>query len=136
MLTRYILSIFLLLASPAAAQTALECQGRQKELAVAELMFGRNIGARTGVTQSQWDRFLEREISPRFPEGLTVVDAVGRWRDPARNRIVREPSKIVTLMLRDDSKDMQRLDEIVETYKRRFKQQSVGVIIRPACVSF
>jgi hypothetical protein len=136
MLTRYILSIFLLLASSAAAQTALECRARQKELAVAELMFGRNIGTRTGVTQTQWDRFLEREISPRFPEGLTVVDAVGRWRDPVRNRVVRERSKIVTLMLRDDSKDMQRLDEIVETYKRRFQQQSVGVIIRPACVSF
>ena len=29
-----------------------------------------------------------------------------------------------------------RLDQIIEAYKTRFKQQSVGLIIRPACVSF
>ena len=32
--------------------------------------------------------------------------------------------------------DIPRLNEIAEAYKSRFKQQSVGVIVRPACVSF
>jgi hypothetical protein len=32
--------------------------------------------------------------------------------------------------------DIARLNEIVEAYKTRFKQQSVGMIVRPACVSF
>ena len=32
--------------------------------------------------------------------------------------------------------DIARLNEIAEAYKARFKQQSVGVIVRPACVSF
>jgi hypothetical protein len=31
---------------------------------------------------------------------------------------------------------MTRLSEIAETYKSRFKQQSVITIVRPACVSF
>ena len=32
--------------------------------------------------------------------------------------------------------DIARLNEIAEAYKSRFKQQSVGMIVRPACVSF
>ena len=30
----------------------------------------------------------------------------------------------------------ERLQKIIEAYKTRFKQQSVGLIVRPACVSF
>src|SRR5438309_1979383 len=117
---RLFLSLLLLLSS-AGASVALECRLPQKETAVAELMFGRNIGDRLGVSEAQWSRFLDREISSRFPDGLTVVDASGRWNDRARKRIVREPSKIVTIMLRDDDKDRRRLDEIIAVYKSRFK---------------
>jgi hypothetical protein len=77
-----------------------------------------------------------REITPRFPDGLSAVDAKGQWRDRNRNEIVREPSKLVTIVLPGDPADQARLSEIVEAYKRRFKQQSVGLIVRPACVSF
>ncbi len=52
------------------------------------------------------------------------------------NRIVREPSKIVMIVLPGNPEDVARLNEIAEAYKARFKQQSVGVIMRGACVSF
>ena len=119
-----------------AAQSLLQCGGAQKPAAVAELMFGRKIGNRIAVTQSRWARFVDREITPRFPDGLSVVDAKGQWRDRERNVIVHEPSKLVTIVLPGDPADQARLTEIVEAYKRRFRQQSVGVIVRPACVSF
>jgi hypothetical protein len=119
-----------------AAQSLLQCGGAQQPAAVAELMFGRKIGNRIAVTQSRWARFVDREITPRFPDGLSVVDAKGQWRDRTRNVIVREPSKLVTIVLPGDPADQIRLGEIIEAYKRRFKQQSVGVIVRPACVSF
>ena len=32
--------------------------------------------------------------------------------------------------------DEARLDAIVKAYKREFRQHSVGVIVRPACVAF
>jgi hypothetical protein len=32
--------------------------------------------------------------------------------------------------------DTARLNEIVAAYKQRFKQQSVVMVVRPACVSF
>jgi hypothetical protein len=122
-------------AAPAGAQD-FSCRADQKRAAVAELMFGRNIGDRLGVSDAAWSRFLDREIVPRFPDGLTVIDAVGRWRDPDRNRLVREPSKIVTIVLRDRERDQAALDAIAAAYKTRFRQQSVGIVVRPACVAF
>jgi Protein of unknown function (DUF3574) len=123
------------LAGSANAQL-VDCRGGQKPSQVAELMFGRKIGDRIGVSEGEWGRFVDREITPRFPAGLTVFNAAGQWRDKASNKIVREPSKIVQIVLPGDDGEFSRLNEIAEAYKTRFKQQSVGVIVRPACVSF
>jgi hypothetical protein len=129
------LTLVVALAGSAGAQL-LDCRGGQRPTEVAELLFGRNIGNRLGVSEAAWGRFVDREIAPRFPDGLTVFDASGRWRDRTRDRLVREPSKIVEIVLPGTPDDIPRLNEIAEAYKRRFKQQSVGVIVRPACVSF
>ncbi len=125
----------LALTGEAGAQL-LDCRGGQKPTQVAELMFGRKIGDRIGVSEGEWSTFVDREITPRFPDGLTVFNAAGQWRDKASSKIVREPSKIVQIVLPGDVEDIARLNEIAEAYKTRFKQQSVGVIVRPACVSF
>jgi Protein of unknown function (DUF3574) len=123
----------LALASSAGAQL-LDCRGGQRPTEVAQLLFGRNIGNRIGVSERAWGRFLDREIVPRFPDGLTVFDATGRYR--LANRVAREPSKIVEIALPGTPEEIVRLNEIVEAYKSRFRQQSVGLIVRPACVSF
>jgi Protein of unknown function (DUF3574) len=123
------------LAGGADAQL-VDCRGGQKPAQVAELMFGRNIGTRIAVNESQWVRFVDREIMSRFPEGLTVYNAAGQWRELGSNKIQREPSKVVQIVLPGRDDDIARLNEIAEIYKARFKQQSVITIVRPACVSF
>ena len=130
-----VLLLLLALSGSAGAQL-VDCRGGQKPSQVAELMFGRKIGDRIAVSEGDWGRFVDREITPRFPDGLTVFNAAGQWRDKSSNRIVREPSKIVQIVLPGDDEEFARLNEIAEAYKTRFKQQSVGVIVRPACVSF
>lgn len=122
------------LVAPAVAQVA--CRADQKSSAVVEMMFGRKIGERIAVTNGAWARFVDREITPRFPDGLSVVDAAGQWMDTDKKRVVREPSKIVTIVLRDAEKGQAEIDAIAQAYKKQFKQQSVGVIVRGACVSF
>jgi hypothetical protein len=103
---------------------------------VAELMFGRKIGGRVGVSEAAWRRFVDREITPRFPDGLTVLDARGQWRDTQTARIVREPSKLVQIVLPGKDEDEKHLSEVAEAYKKAFRQQSVGIVLRAACVSF
>jgi hypothetical protein len=92
--------------SGGASAQLVDCRGGQKPTQVAELMFGRNIGNRIGVSEGRWRQFVDREITPRFPNGLTVFNAAGQWRDRASNRIVREPSKIVQIVLPVRSKTL------------------------------
>ena len=121
--------------SPLAAQTtALSCSGTLRPGLVAELLFGRDIGRHVGISKSAWSRFVARELTPRFPDGLTVVDAVGQWRDAASGEIVREPAKKVEIVLPGDGQE--RLEAAVQAYKREFRQRSVGVIVRAACIAF
>jgi len=112
------------------------CVPGQQTMLVAELMFGRKIGDRIGVSEPAFRRFLDEEVTPRFPDGLTIVDASGQYRDTERATIIREPSKLLTIVLKDDAEGRARLAAIADIYKTRFHQQSVGVIVRPACVSF
>jgi hypothetical protein len=112
------------------------CLPPSQSMLSAELAFGRTIGGRTGVSDSDFARFTAEEITPRFPDGLTVLDGRGQWRDPARGRLVREPSKLVWIVFADDPAKRAALTEIAEVYKRKFRQQSVLVAVRPACVAF
>src|SRR3981081_3960666 len=98
----------LAISNPAPAQQS-DCRlGKPQQ--VAELMFGRKIGDRIGVSETQWARFVDREITPRFPDGLTVFDTKGQWRDTQRNRIVREPSKLVQIVLPGKAAAAERLN--------------------------
>jgi hypothetical protein len=123
------------MTAPAGAQ-GLTCNDPQQPMLEIDLLFGRNIGVELGVSDRHWSEFVAREITPRFPQGLMVDDAVGQWRDPERNVIVREPSKEVRVIVPANTEVKEKIDAIASAYKERFQQQSVGVVIRPACVSF
>jgi Protein of unknown function (DUF3574) len=127
---------FLLFGGGTPHAQVLACGGAQKPQQVVELMFGRKVAGRMAVTEDEWTSFLDQEITPRFPDGLTVFNAAGQWRDQASNKIVREPSKIVLIVLPGKAEDLPRVNEIAQAYKTRFKQPAVGIIVRPACVSF
>jgi hypothetical protein len=115
---------------------ALSCRGVQQPKLVAELLFGRDIGRRVGVSRSAWLRFVARELTPRFPDGFTISDAIGQWRDRLSGTMLREPSKRVEIVLPGNADDDARLEAVVAAYKSRFHQQSVGIIVRGACVAF
>ena len=99
------------------------------------LFFGRNIGDTEGVSDDDWRAFLADTVTPRFPDGLSVFDAAGQWRN-SQGEIVRERSKMVLILAVPDSEAGQKLDEIAEEYKRRFSQESVLRVTDSACVAF
>jgi len=128
--------IALLAAAWLGSAGAQSCSGAQRPREVAELLFGHRIGAQGRVGEGAWRHFLVREITPRFPDGLTIIEAKGQWRDPTTGRIVREPASVVMIALPGKPEDHDRLEEIARAYKKLFRQQSVAIIVRPACVSF
>jgi hypothetical protein len=130
-----VVALAVMIAAQADAQT-ITCTANHNAMMQAELLFGRNIDGRPGVTEKAWARFLADEITPRFPDGLTVYDAAGQYRESPAAKVVRERSKIVMILVEAGDAAMQRIDEIVGAYKKRFRQKSVGVVVKPACVSF
>ncbi len=121
--------------TPAAAQ-AVACNAPQRPMQQIELMLGRDVAGHLRVGKAAWSRFLAREIIPRFPDGLTVLDAAGQWRDPLSGRVMREPSKLVIIVTADDAPVRERIATIVAAYKQRFRQRSVGVISHSVCAAF
>jgi hypothetical protein len=128
--------LLLLTALPGCASLPQACVPPAQTMASAELFFGRSIGNRTGVSDADFARFTAEEITPRFPDGLTVLDGHGQWRDPARGRLVREPSKVVLILFPDDPQKRENLVAIAEAYKRKFHQQSVLSAVRSTCVNY
>jgi hypothetical protein len=125
-------AIALLAADVAAwAQPALQCGAGQNSWIVADLLFGRSH-----VSEAGWSRFLAAEVTPRFPDGFTVLDGSGQWRALGGTKIARERSKVVMIAMPPGADNDAKLQAVIDAYKTRFKQQSVGLIVRPACVSF
>ena len=101
----------------------------------AQLFFGRNVTGAHGVSDADWRAFVDAEITPRFPDGLTVLDAAGQWRG-ASGAVEREASKVVVLVLSGAADEQSRLDAVRAAYKARFKQEAVLLVRQKACVAF
>ncbi len=107
-------------ASPSAPVASSTCA----EHVQVRLFFG--LVTPTGrVSDAEWAGFLADTITPRFPRGLTVVHADGQWRAPGRTTVMREPSQVVEIVDHGGEDMDQRVREIVEIYRRRFRQDSV-----------
>ena len=103
---------------------------------IAELFFGRTIKGRGPLTDAEWAEFAAQTITPNFPDGFTVFDGEGQWRNPQTGRITGSRTKILLVAAQRTSDLAQRLSAVIEAYKARFGQQSVGVITRDSCAAF
>jgi hypothetical protein len=88
------------------------------------LYLGRAISGGGTVSEEQWSEFLRDVITPRFPEGLTYWRAKGQWRD-GLGTILSEETFVLELIHREDEGADRAIEEIIDAYKTRFRQQSV-----------
>ena len=123
------------LQEPQPQRMSLQCSRGQEARTTAQLFFGRNIGDRPGVSDADFTRFVDTELTSRFPDGLTVLDGGGQWRGPSDN-LVRESSKVVLLVLPKVPDAHSRVEAVRTAYKTRFRQDSVLLITQRSCVSF
>jgi Protein of unknown function (DUF3574) len=100
-----------------------------------ELFFGLSEPGGKVVDDQQWQAFVDDTITPRFPEGLTIVDGAGQWRQKD-GTIDHEHSKILIIIHKDDADSIRKLDEIRVAYKKQFNQESVIRESEKAWVSF
>ena len=109
----------------------------QDRMIVAELFFGREKAGRQVVSDGEWSDFLATVVTPNFPDGLTVFDGYGQWRNPQTGIVGRSDGvKIVLIAVKSGTDVAGRFRAVIDAYKARFKQQSVGIITRDSCAAF
>ena len=91
-----------------------------------ELYFGLSKPDSSLVTDNEWKDFLDREVTPRFPEGFTVLDGSGQYRDK-NGVIAKERSKVLIVLYskKDRKTSGAKIDEIRAAYVKQFNQESV-----------
>ena len=103
---------------------------------VAELFFGRGMRERTPVSDAEWAEFEAQTVAPNFPDGFTVFDGEGQWRNPQSGQIISARTKILIVAATRTPDLAQRLSAVIDAYKGWFRQQSVGIITRDSCAAF
>jgi hypothetical protein len=129
-------SLLALLAFASAAQAETCALPSEKPMLEVQLFFGRDIPGGGRVSDAQWSDFAATVVASSFPDGFSVTDAKGQWRDTKNGKVVREPSEIVVIVTAERPALASKIGEVVGAYRMRFHQQSVGVVTRPVCAAF
>ncbi|MBK0004031.1 DUF3574 domain-containing protein [Erwinia sp. S38] len=99
------------------------------------LYFGLNRPHGQAITEAEWQTFVDKDVTPRFKDGLTVFNAKGQWLGND-GKLAREDSKALMLIHATDRSSEQGIEALRAIYKQRFAQDSVMRVDTPACVAF
>jgi hypothetical protein len=120
-----LLVVLLGMAAHPAAATQPNRPDCENAFVRTELFFGSAKPDGGAVTEEEFSAFLDQVITPRFPDGLTLLTGLGQFRNSA-GIIVKEQSFLLILLyprpIRDSSA---RIEEIRDLYKAQFQQESV-----------
>ncbi len=106
---------------------ARSCPGGLARMEGVQLFFGGS------VADADWADFAAGTLTPAYPDGFTTYEASGQWRDPASGRLVRERTRVVQVF---GVGALTRAGQVAALYRKRFHQQSVGVVDNEACAGF
>jgi hypothetical protein len=127
--------------SPDAATAALKGDAARPEAAHwvrSELYFGAGPVdvPDGGIAEIRWRGFLDKEVTPRFPDGLTVFDAYGQWRDKGRDAPSRLWTKVLVILHEDTPGNRAAIDAIRLAWKAATHDKSVLLVTEPVEISF
>jgi hypothetical protein len=117
-----------------ATSTGLICHPGEQS-AIADTMYFGTAKPGGIVTSDEWKTFVNRVVTPRFPQGLTMWEASGQWRT-ATGTIEREASHVLHLIHPDTDENELVLHEVMSKYKTEFQQEAVLRVRSSACTSY
>lgn len=104
-----------------------------------ELYFGTTRDDGTAYTPEEFDAFLDTEITPRFPDGLTLLTGLGQWQGEGDDEVLQERSQLLIILYPQEAavESSAKLEEIRDLYETQFNQFSVlRADAYPVCTSF
>lgn len=117
--------LVLVLALATASACAARGVGAGEAWVRDELWMGAEIPGGGEVTDEAWSAFVAEEITPRFPDGFSVVEAAGHWRHPDGTPVKERTRVVVILHAAEDSGAERALAAIAAAYVARFRQDAV-----------
>ena len=89
-----------------------------------------------GVSEAAWRDFLDKEVTPRFPAGLSVVDVYGQWQGKRQKSPERLRSKMLIVDYLGTPENAAKIEAIRAAWKQKTGDQSVLKVTHGADVSF
>jgi hypothetical protein len=89
-----------------------------------------------GIGEAAWRDFLDKEVTPRFPDGLSVLDVYGQWQGKQETKPERLHSKLLVIDYPDTAENRGKIEAIRAAWKQRTGDQSVLRVTQAADVSF
>ena len=119
------------------AGVAGSCAAPLKPAIEHQVYFGRALAKGGEVSEAQWSRFVSDIVTPRFPDGLSVLNVAGQSRSSPSNQPLREHTKLLVVVVPAAlaAQSSARIDEIGAEYRKRFAQRAVFHVDRPVCAS-
>jgi hypothetical protein len=99
------------------------------------MLFGTARRDEAPVTDEDWRAFLDAEVTPRFPSGLTTLQGPGQWRG-SDGHLTKEQTNILVIWHEPSRRADADIEAIRSAYKIRFHQESVMRVDGLSCVSF
>ena len=100
-----------------------------------ELYFGENEPGRKHVSPKAWRDFLNKEVTPRFPKGLTVLEGYGQMQHRS-GRIERQATRIIVLVHQPSAAVDKAIGAIIMAYRDRFENAQVMRLRMPVLGDF
>ncbi|CFV33267.1 30S ribosomal protein S3 [Yersinia enterocolitica] len=82
---------------------------------------------------TEWQSFVDNDVTSRFKDGLTVIDAKGQWLGND-GTVAKENSKALVLIHKADKETT--IETLRARYKKQFAQESVMRVDAVVCVDF
>ena len=89
-----------------------------------------------GVSEAAWREFLDKEVTPRFPAGLSVMDVYGQWQGKGETAPERIRSKVLIIDYPATAANAAKIQAIRVAWKKKTGDQSVMKVTQAADVSF
>lgn len=98
------------------------------------LYFGLSRADGSTLPDTDWERFRDIHIAPRFADGFTILDGQGFWHHGATDVPLSEATRIVIRI--HDGADESRIRALIRQYKMDFDQEAVLRTDAWVCASF
>ena len=121
--------------SPLAVAPTRACNPPSQIMSRLELLFGMKKPDGGEVAEEEWRAFLDAEVTPHFPDGLTVLTGYGQWRNQS-GKVGSETSRVLLIWLKPNVANNDKIESIRTVWKSRYKQESVMRVDDTSCVSF